>query len=164
MNIDGGNEAYDLSLFDTDERTEERARKRAEEKVQLKLHRTSVSKSGNWFKTSVAIACGAFLAFSFISCKATLSELSSEISSAESAYSEAVSENSRLQTKLDNMMTLSKVEETAVGELGLQKTSKTQVKYINGSSDSLSEVAQEDSNVFLSINGWFNDVLEYLGF
>lgn len=164
MYINDGNAAYDLSLFDTEERTERRAKQRAEEKVQLKIHRGSVAKSGNWFKTIVAVSCVTFVAFSFLNCKATLSELSSEISDTRSTYEEALSENARLQTTLDNMVTLSKVEETAVNDLGLQKTLKSQVRYINGSSDSLTQIAVQEENVFVSMNEWFNGIMEYLGF
>lgn len=156
------NVAYDLSMFDTDERAEVRAKQRAE--INIKLHKVSVAKSGNWFKTIVGVACATVLAISVLNCKATISELSAQISDKTSELELAQRENVRLQTSLDNLVTLSKVEESANGELGLQKTAKTQVRYIPISGETMVEVSEENDNVFVSINSWFNDVLEYLGF
>ena len=62
------------------------------------------------------------------------------------------------------MVTPSKVEEYAEDVLGLQKTQKSQIKYIRMNTESMTEVAEEGTNVFVSIKDWFDGILEYLGF
>ena len=156
------NAAYDYSRFETDENAVIKSEQKKENKI--KLHKVSVAKTGNWFKTVVAVACAAVLAFTVINSKAILSELSAQISETETELEVAKRENIRLQSNLDNLVTLSKVEESAVGQLGLQKTKQSQVHYIAKSDESLSEVAPKDDNIFVNINQWFNEVLEYLGF
>lgn len=156
------NVAYDLSAFDVDELSEKRAKEREKRNIQVK--KTSVAKSGNALKTLFVIACAAVIAFSVLFSKVQLSEYATQISSESSALELAERENVRLRSNLDNMVTPSKVEEYAEGTLGLQKTQKSQIKYISMNTESMTEVADEGSNVFLSIKEWFDSVLEYLGF
>ena len=109
------NVAYDLSRFDVEERE-----KKPKNAPHIKMHATSVAKSGNWFVTIVLVTFAAVVAFFFISSKAALSEVTTQISSKTTELQEAKSENVRLQAQLDNMVTLSKVEEMAISELGLK--------------------------------------------
>lgn len=154
------NVAYDLDRFDTDVQKE--AQKKA--KSTIKMHKVSVAKTGNWLKTVFFVAFAALLAFAIINSKATLSEISTEISEQSALLEEAKSENIRLQAKLDNMVTLSKVDEIAVGELGLQKTTKNQVHYISIYDRTMVQAAEKDGNVFAALKNWWDDALEYLGF
>lgn len=156
------NVAYDLSQFDTDGQV--RRQPKQQSRNHLKIHKTSVAKSGNWFKTIVLVAFAAMIAFMFVNSKAALSEVSTEISDKSSQLQEAKRENARLQAQLDNMVTLSKVEEMAVSELGLQKTTKSQVHYISVHDRTMVQVAQQDENVFASLKNWLDSVSEYLGF
>ena len=156
------NAAYNYSRFDIDENAVRKAEKRRENHI--KLHKVSAAKSGNWFKTIVLVACAAMLAFAVINSKAVLSEMSAQISEINKELELAELENVRLQANLDTLVTLNKVEESAVNELGLHKTQQSQVRYIASSDESLSEVAPEENNVFVSISHWFDEVLEYLGF
>lgn len=153
------NVAYDLSQFDVEER-----KPRPERKPHIKIHATSVAKSGNWFATIVLVAFAAVLAFFFVNSKAELSEVSTSISETTSKLQEAKSENVRLQAQLDNMVTLSKVEEVATSELGLQKTTKNQVRYIYVQDRSMVQVAEKEENVFASLKSWLDGVSDYLGF
>ena len=100
--------AYDLSQFDTDERAQQRVQKRA--KTGIKLHKVSVAKTGSWFKTVIFVAFAALLAFAIVNSKATISEISTQISEQNSRLEEAKSDNALLQSRLDNMVTLSKVD------------------------------------------------------
>ena len=152
------NVAYDLSQFDVEEKP------RPKHRPHIKMHATSVAKSGNWFATIVTVAFAAVLAFLFVNSKAELSEVSTSIAEISSQLQDAKSENNRLQAKLDNMVTLSKVEEVAVSELGLQKTTKNQVRYIYVQDRSMVQVAQREENVFASLKNWLDGVSDYLGF
>ena len=155
-------EAYDLSRFDSG-----KPARRAQEKPAqpaIKMHKVSVAKTGNWFKTVFFVAFAALLAFAIINSKAILSEISTEISEQSSLLEEAKSENASLQAKLDNMVTLSKVDEIAVGELGLQKTTKNQVHYISIYDRTMVQAAESDGNVFTALKNWLDGTMEYLGF
>lgn len=154
--------AYDLSQFDTDERVQQRVQKRA--KTGIKLHKVSVAKTGSWFKTVIFVAFAALLAFAIINSKATISEISTQISEQNAKLEEAKSDNTLLQSRLDNMVTLSKVDEIAVSELGLQKTSKNQVHYISIYDRTMVQAAENDGNVFHALKNWLDGTMEYLGF
>ncbi|MCM1299018.1 MAG: hypothetical protein NC203_00610 [Firmicutes bacterium] len=156
--------AYDLNYFDTDENAVRKSQRRKAQSDHIKMHKTSVSKSGNWFKIIVSVACVTVLAFAMINCKAQISEISTEISSKSSELEKAQEENVRLQAQLDNMVTLGKVDEIATGTLGLQKTSKNQVYYVAVYDRSMVQAAKKETNVFVSLQNWFDGVLEYLGF
>ena len=158
--------AYDLSQFDTDERLRQREQQRVQKRARagIKLHKVSVSKTGNWFKTVFFIAFAAVLAFAVINGKATISEISTQISEQSTMLEEAKSENVMLQARLDNMVTLSKVDEIAVGELGLQKTSKNQVHYISIYDRTMVQAAEKVANVFATLKSWLDGTKEYLGF
>lgn len=155
-------EAYDLNRYDSGEPARKAVEKPAEPVI--KMHKISVAKTGNWFKTVFFVAFAALLAFAIINSKAVISEISTEISEQSSLLEEAKSENANLQSKLDKMVTLSKVEEMAVGELGLQKTAKNQVHYISIYDRTMVQAAENESNVFASLKKWFDGAMEYLGF
>lgn len=159
------NVAYDLSQFDVDERRRSAKPKQKQPSANLKLNpASSASKNGNGLMTILIVFIAAMSAFLFVNSKAALSEVSTEISSKSTELEEAKRENVRLQAQLDNMVTLSKVEEMAVSELGLQKTSKSQVRYISVHDRSMVQVAEKDENVFVSLRNWLDGVSEYLGF
>ena len=153
------NVAYDLSRFDVEERE-----KKTKTAPHIKMHATSVAKSGNWFVTIVLVTFAAVVAFFFISSKAALSEVTTQISSKTTELQEAKSENVRLQAQLDNMVNLSKVEEMAISELGLRKTTKNQVRYIYVQDRTMVQVAEKEENVFASLKNWLDGVSDYLGF
>lgn len=154
--------AYDLNRFDTGEQAPQPEQKPA--KSAIKLHKVSIAKTGNWFKTAFFIAFAALLAFAVVSAKATISEISTEISEQSSLLEEAKSENIRLQAQLDNMVTLSKVDEIAVSQLGLQKTSKNQVHYVSVYDRTMVQAAESEGNVFAALKNWLDGAMEYLGF
>lgn len=157
-------EAYDFSTFDTAVRKEQKPQSKAQEEKHIELHKTSVAKSGAWFKTAIFISVAVVVALMFVTAKATLSELSAEINDATSLLEEAKRENIRLQTELDNMVTLSKVDEMATSSLGLQKTTKMQVKYITVHDRTMVQCAEADTNPFARLKNWLDDTAEYLGF
>ena len=155
-------EAYDLSRFDSEQPVRRPQQKPAQPEIKMK--KVSVAKTGNALKTLAFVAFAALLAFAVINSKAILSEISTEISEKSSLLEEAKSENASLQAKLDNMVTLSKVDEIAVGELGLQKTAKNQVHYISIYDRTMVQAADSDVNVFASLKNWMDGAMEYLGF
>ncbi len=157
------NAAYDFSQFETDENAARKPKPKVE-KADIKLKKTSASKTGNWFKTIAVVAAAALIAFVFVNGKAVLSELSIDISESTEALEEAKRENARLQTELDGFVTLSKVDEIATTSLGLQKTAKTQIQYITVHDRTMVQAAEQDDNVFSRLKNWLDGAAEYLGF
>ncbi len=156
------NLAYNFELFDEEELL---ARKKTEKKPQVKIKTTSIAKSGNMFKVLLGCAAAVLIAYILLTSKATLSEISTAINVDTKQLELAQRENIRLQTELDNMVSLSKVEEFAQQELGLAKITSAQEKHISLSNDDMTEVAENvDLAWYEVVNNLFNGIKEYLGF
>ena len=73
--------------------------------------------------------------------------------------------NTALNNQLSGSVSLDNVEQYAVNELGMQKISSAQEKYVEMNTGTMTETAKsDDDNVFVGIQNWFNGILEYLGF
>lgn len=162
------NLAYDLSLFDTDEELERRRREREKQKAErdkIKItEKKSIGRNGSVAAVVIVVAFALTVAFSVLYCKLQISDYTSMISDAKSDIEQMERENIRLHAELDSMYTLDNVEKAASEELGLQKTQGSQITYITMNTEEMTEVAEENNNIFVSIQNWFNSILEYLGF
>ncbi len=159
------NLAYDLSLFDVDEELEQKKAQKREEKGKIKItEKKAVARNGNAFTiVAAAVACIA-IAFSILYSKVELSEYAVMISEVKTELDAEQRENARLNAELDSMVALDNVENIAASELGLQKTQNTQINFVTLNTEKMTEVAETEANIFVSIKDWFYDVLEYLGF
>lgn len=165
MYNDNSNLAYDLSLFDVDEELERKKARKREEKTAIRMtEKKAVGRNGNAFGALVAVSCAAIVAFSILYSKVQLSDYTSMISETKTQLEQAERENLRLNAELDSMVTLDNVEQIASEELGLQKTENSQITFVSLNTEQMTEVAEEDPNIFVSIQNWFYDILEYLGF
>ncbi|MGN0697589.1 MAG: hypothetical protein ACI4JV_02420 [Ruminiclostridium sp.] len=154
--------AYDMSLFDTAKRKEQQT---PEKKPELKVATSSVAKTGK--PVVVAVIGAVFLAvfIMFLYSKATLSEVNLKISNETQALSDAQSINTALSNQLSGSVSLENVEQYAVSELGMQKVSASQERYVEMNTGTMTETAKNnDDNIFVVIQDWFNGILEYLGF
>lgn len=154
--------AYDMSLFDTAKRKEQQT---PEKKPELKVATSSVAKTGK--PVVVAMIGAVFLAvfIMFLYSKATLSEVNLKISNEAQALSDAQSINTALSNQLSGSVSLENVEQYAVSELGMQKVSASQERYVEMNTGTMTETAKNnDDNIFVVIQDWFNGILEYLGF
>ncbi len=154
--------AYDMSLFDTSKRKEQQT---PEKKPELKIAASSVAKAGK--PVVVAVIAAVFLAVfvMFLYSKATLSEVNLRISNETQALQSAQNINTALNNQLSGSVSLDNVEQYAVNELGMQKISSAQEKYVEMNTGTMTETAKsDDDNVFVGIQNWFNGILEYLGF
>ena len=169
MYNDNSNLAYDLSLFDTDEETEKKRREREkqkkeqQEKTKLSQKR-SIGRNGSAIGALVAVSFAMIIAFSVLYSKLQISEYTSKISESKSEIEQMERENVRLRSELDSMYTLDNVEQIASQELGLQKTQSSQITFITLNTEEMTEVAEDNNNIFVSIQNWFYDILAYLGF
>jgi len=159
------NLAYDLSLFETDEEYERKKEKKREEKSKIKItEKKAVARNGSVFATVVSIVACIAIAFAILHSKVELSDYTTMISEVKSELEAEQRENLRLNAELDSMVTLDNVEHIASTELGLQKTQNSQIEFVALNTEKMTEVAETDVNIFVSIKEWFYDVLEYLGF
>ncbi len=162
------NLAYDLSLFDTDEEYEQRRREREKQRAEREKIKISQKKSiGRNGSVVTVIAASVFclaVAFSVLYSKLQISEYTTMISETKNEIEQMERDNIRLRSELDSMYTLDNVEQVASQELGLQKTQSSQITYITMNTEEMTEVAEENTNIFVSIKNWFYDILDYLGF
>lgn len=79
---------------------------------------------------SAALICIAML-FAVIGSMAAKNELNHEISSLENRLSVAQSENTRINSELNAMVSMSMIDQYAVEELGMVKIQSNQIKYID---------------------------------
>lgn len=158
------NLAYDLSLFDETERQHE-TRKEEKKAAQITMVKNSVSRSGSRLKIlagAVAVFAALYAVNYFNTQKADMARLVAE---QQQAYSNALDDNSLLQSQLEYKVSIGYIEEYATAELGMQKVTSAQKKYISVNTEDLIEVEADDSGgLFGSVRKWFNDVLEYIGF
>ncbi|MCL2634503.1 MAG: cell division protein FtsL [Oscillospiraceae bacterium] len=152
--------AYDLSTFDMEEIAEKK-----KSRPQLRVVPLSNARHGSWFMLLIMLACIVATAAVVIFGKVQLNEINAANSVATVQLEEANKENARLQAKLDSMVTPAKIEEYAQNELGLSRVQRSQEYHLSANTERIIEVAQvEETDMFSTINSWFNGILEYLGF
>ncbi|MBO6230373.1 MAG: cell division protein FtsL [Ruminiclostridium sp.] len=168
MYNDNSNLAYDLTLFETDEDLERRKRdrkKQREEQAKINItQKKSVGRNGSAVAAIALVAFAAVIAFSLLYSKVQISDYTSKISETKNEIELAERENVRLNSELDSMYTLDNVESIASQDLGLQKTQNSQITFITLNTEEMTEIAESDPNIFVSIQKWFNSILDYLGF
>ncbi len=165
MYTDNTNLAYDLSLFDVDEEEERRRAKKRAEKSNIKItEKKAVARNGSVFMAVASAVTVVIVAFAILYSKVQLSDYTAMISDVKTEIQLAERENLRLNAELDSMVTLDNVESIATNELGLQKTQNSQVIFVTKNTEKMTEVAENDTNIFMSIRDWFSGILEYLGF
>lgn len=161
MMVRGDNLAYDLSLFDTEEIDRKMKQNKRE---RFRVVETPAAKRGNMLKIILSAACCVGIALYFLASKVTISELALKIDADRASIETLKMENERLQTELENIVSLAKVEDYAVNELGLTKIGAGQQHYITLDIESMAEVnGGAGDNVFVMIHEWFAGILEYLG-
>lgn len=93
-----------------------------------------------------------------------ISRLYNERAGLEKELSQLQNENVGMQSEIAERMNMTKVEEYARNDLGLQKLDKSQIEYIEVETPSVAEVRQESGeDVFVRIRHWFNRMTEYIG-
>lgn len=158
------NLAYDFDLFDNEE-IDNRRKAREQKSPKIGMIKNSVARNGNFVKILIVAACAVALPGYYLMSKAEVSALSSEINAKTVLYEEAKREKERLQSELDNLYTLTKVEECAVNELGLEKIKPIQENYVVLNVENLTEIASSnDDDPFAKIEDITDGLLEYLGF
>ncbi len=164
MNIQD-NLAYDLSLFDDNERRHHEKEKEKAAAGEIKMTKSSISRSGSRIKV-IACAAAVFAAFFTANYFNTRrDDMARMVTEQRAEYNDALNDNSLLRSQLDYKISIGYIEQYATEELGMQKVTGAQKKYISVNTESLIEVEHDDSGGFFgSVRSWFEDVLEYIGF
>jgi len=154
------NLAYEYKSYDMfDEREEEYAdrikRKRSANKRRKFLANIQI----------VVIAVMVLALYSIVVLgKVELSSLYTDNAALEAQLETLQNENISLESELAQKTGLTKVEDYAENQLGLQKLDKSQIEYVEIEEKTSAEiVAPQESNIFVKIKDWFSGVLEYLG-
>lgn len=119
-------------------------------------------------KKSAATVAGIILLLALLSAmifgKVEISSLYAQRTELQTQLEEVQNENVSLESELAQKTNMTKVEEYAENELGLQKLDKSQIEYVEVDADNVAKIVQsDDSNIFVKIKRWFNSALEYIG-
>lgn len=96
--------------------------------------------------------------------KVEVSRLYSERAGLERELSVLQNENISMQSEIAERMNMTKVEEYARNDLGLQKLDKSQIEYIEIETPSVAEVkGDREEDIFVRIKHWFRNASEYIG-
>ncbi|MDO4944702.1 MAG: septum formation inhibitor [Ruminococcus sp.] len=96
--------------------------------------------------------------------KVEISSLYAQRAELEAQLTQLQSENVSLQSELAEKTNMTKVEEYAENNLGLQKLDKTQIEYVEVEKQSVAEIKNDDdSSIFVKIKRWFTSAMEYIG-
>lgn len=163
---DTTNLAYDLSLFDTNER-DRRAEQRIEDEKKRKIRLApalSLSRSGSKSKLILS-ALVIFAALFFVNYYNTKkADVSRQVEIQEAKLAAVMDDNDLLQSKLDSTINIGYIEKYATEKLGMTKISSAQKKYISVNTESLIEVDNNDSSGFIeAVKNLFSHILEYIG-
>jgi cell division protein FtsB len=154
------NLAYEYESYDLlDEREEEYA-------AGIKRRRNANKRRRNLANLRVVLgALVVLLLFSSMTYgRVELSKLYSDNAELKSELSVMESENVSLESELAQKTGLTKVEDYAENELGLQKLDKSQIEYVEIEQDTTAEIVSTDEgNIFVRMKDRFKSALEYLG-
>ena len=119
-------------------------------------------------KSNIITIIGSVLILALLSAmiygRVELSSLYTQRTELETQLAQLQSENVSLESELAQKTSMTKVEEYAEKELGLQKLDKSQIEYVEVENDNTAQIVKsDDSNIFVKIKRWFSSVLEYIG-
>lgn len=139
-----------------------------EEKYAEKIRRKRSANKRRKFAANMKIVVAAIIVLALFSImtygRVELSKLYTDNTELQSQLTTLQNENISLESELAQKTGLTKVEDFAENQLGLQKLDKSQIEYVEIDEKTTAEVVTpEDSNIFVKIKDWFKGALEYLG-
>lgn len=151
------NLAYDYSAYDEQELVTHR-------KIKHRRNTAVVHKRNTTLRIIGLAAAALALMCSMIYGRVELSSLYTQQANMQTELAQLTNENISLESELASKTGLTKVEEYAEKELGLQKLDKSQIEYVEVEKETVAEVVDSDDvNMFVKIKRWFSGVLEYIG-
>lgn len=165
---DRGNLAHELEM-PYEETVQEHSEKeneavREEEKKKAKVRpqpAMSVKAKVAW---GILLIIAITLMGSLIYGKVEISRLYNEKSGLEKQLTQLQNENVSMQSEIAERMNMTKVEEYARNDLGLQKLDKSQIEYIEVDTPSVAEVKKDkEEDIFVRIRHKIEQLTEYIG-
>ena len=163
---DRGNLAHELETpYDETEREHAEKENEAERKETVKRVKKSAALSiPAKIAWGVLLAIAVVLLGSMVYGRVEISRLYNERSGLEKELTRLQNENISMQSEIAERMNMTKVEQYARDDLGLQKLDKSQIEYIEVETPSVAEVKNDsEEDVFVSIKQWLNSLAEYIG-
>lgn len=90
-----------------------------------------------------------------------VAQLDENVSAAQKKLDTAKSEQVRLSAELESRMSLQKVENYAVNNLGLIKINPYQIQYVNITNKDKVEISSRENPVFAFFKNLYDDIMEY---
>ena len=157
------NTAYDFSRFEASE--PRKTAPAAQKQPQLKVvpNRRTAAKT-NPLSRLLLVLLMVVMVVMIIYSQVMLSELSSQISTAEARLTSLESESTRLSAQLTSAGSNKNLEEYATAKLGLSKMDSTQIVYVNMHEQDRSQITakgQQKTGAEM-ISGTAGEIMEYL--
>ena len=141
------NLAYDLQRFE--EQTPKTSPKLTVRTAQRTVHPVKI----------VMVAVLALLmGFTLLYSQVVITELNSQIAAKQEELNTLQAENVRMQTELEGKMSLTEIEEKAVGEYGMVKPDNSQVSYVKLEQENKLEATKPEENIFEQIVHYIQDL------
>ncbi len=140
--------AYDLQRFEQHAEVQQNVRDTITVKREKSVHPV---------KIVAAAMLVLVMAFTLLYSQVVLTELNSQINSAETRLNTLQAESVRMQTELEGKMSLKEIEEKAISEYGMVKPDGSQVSYVKMEAESRVESAEKAENIFERIVNWVKD-------
>ena len=141
------NLAYDLQRFE--EQTPKTSPKLTVRTAQRTVHPVKI----------VMVAAPALLmGFTLLYSQVVITELNGQIAAKQEELNTLQAENVRMQTELEGKMSLTEIEEKAVGEYGMVKPDNSQVSYVKLEQENKLEATKPEENIFEQIVRYIQDL------
>ncbi|MGL5972781.1 MAG: hypothetical protein ACRCZK_03610 [Oscillospiraceae bacterium] len=148
------NLAYDLDRYNNYDAD-------VKEKAELKVVKSTKKKTKPVFAICAYIITIAILVV-IVATQAAITEVSYEISKANSILNEANSESVRLDMEIEQKISKRNIEDKAGTLLGLSREDNKQVEYISVSRENVTVLNKDNMTVFDKVSEAFRSVLEYI--
>jgi len=157
------NVEYDFSRFEASEAPKTAPESRKQPKLKVVTNRRPVAKVNPLPKLGLVLLMVAMIVMVIYS-QVVLSELSTDISAAQSRLTALESESTRLSAQITSAGSSQQLEEYAVAKLGLSKMESDQITYVNMHEQDRSRITtkgQEKTGGEM-ISGTAGEIMEYL--
>ena len=141
------NLAYDLQRFE--EQTPKTSPKLTVRTAQRTVHPV---------KIVMVAALALLMGFTLLYSQVVITELNGQIAAKQEELTTLQAENVRMQTELEGKMSLTEIEEKAVGEYGMVKPDNSQVSYVKLEQENKLEATKPEENIFEQIVRYIQDL------
>ena len=109
-------------------------------------------------KIVMVAALALLMGFTLLYSQVVITELNGQIAAKQEELNTLQAENVRMQTELEGKMSLTEIEEKAVGEYGMVKPDNSQVSYVKLEQENKLEATKPEENIFEQIVRYIQDL------